>query len=204
MVQTAITAKTAVIYCRVSTEDQSCERQERDLKVFAERAGYDVKAIYKETASGAKNDRKQRAEVMKLAQARQIDAVLVTELSRWGRSTTDLLETLNRLASFNVSVIAQTGMTFDLSSAQGKLMLGIMASLAEFERDLLRERVKSGLNAAKAKGVKLGRQEGQNPSDKYTARVIDLINAGRSYRWIAHELQISKTTVTAIAKRRAG
>ena len=82
-------------------------------------------------------------------------------------------------------------------------MLGVMASLAEFERDLLRERVKSGLSAAKAKGVKLGRQVGQNPSDKYAARVIEMIDAGRSYRWISHELQISKTTVMAIAKRRA-
>ena len=132
---------------------------------------------------------------------REIDAVLVTELSRWGRSTVDLLDTLNTLASFGVSVIAQTGMTFDLQSAQGKLMLGVMASLAEFERDLLKERVKSGLAAAKAKGVKLGRQVGQNPSDKYAAKVIEHIEAGRSYRWIEHEMQISKTTVMRVAKR---
>ena len=201
MIQAA--TKRAVIYARVSTSEQDTARQERDLKAFAERAGYDVQNVFVETASGAKNDRKERAKVMKLAQSREIDAVLVTELSRWGRSTSDLLDTLNTLASFGVSVHAQTGMTFDLQSAQGKLMLGVMASLAEFERDLLKERVKSGLEASKAKGVKLGRQVGDNPSDKYAARVIELINAGRSYRWIEKDLQISKTTVMAIAKRNA-
>lgn len=82
-------------------------------------------------------------------------------------------------------------------------MLGVMASLAEFERDLLRERVKSGLISVRAKGVKLGRQAGQNPSDKYAAKVLAHLAAGRSYRWIEHEMQISKTTVAAIARRSA-
>jgi DNA invertase Pin-like site-specific DNA recombinase len=77
----------AAIYCRVSTADQCCERQERDLRAFAERAGYEAVGVFKETGSGAKLDRVERRKVMALAQARQIDAVLVTELSRWGRST---------------------------------------------------------------------------------------------------------------------
>jgi putative DNA-invertase from lambdoid prophage Rac len=75
------------IYCRVSTDDQSCERQELDLRAFARRAGHHIVAVFKETASGVKNDRVERKEVMALAQAREIDAILVTELSRWGRST---------------------------------------------------------------------------------------------------------------------
>src|SRR5271165_1412141 len=72
----------AAIYCRVSTADQSCERQERDLRAFAERAGYEAVGVFKETGSGAKLDRVERRKVMALAQARHIDAVLVTELSR--------------------------------------------------------------------------------------------------------------------------
>ena len=72
----------AAIYCRVSTADQSCERQERDLAAFADRAGYEVAGIFKETGSGAKLDRAERRKAMALAQARQIDAILVTELSR--------------------------------------------------------------------------------------------------------------------------
>lgn len=74
--------QSAAIYCRVSTADQSCERQERDLRAFAERAGYAVVGVFKETGSGVKLDRIERRKVMALAQARRIDVVLVTELSR--------------------------------------------------------------------------------------------------------------------------
>ena len=119
---------------------------------------------------------------MALAQARQIDAVLVTELSRWGRSTQDLVQTLDNLHSWKVSVLAQTGLTFDLSTAGGKLMRTIMAGLAEFERDLIRERVKSGLAGAKARGVKLGRRTGYRPSDKKAKKVISQHAEGLSYR----------------------
>ena len=72
------------IYCRVSTDDQSCARQERDLRAFAKRADHDVVGVFKETASGAKDDRPERNKVMALARAHKINAVLVTELSRWG------------------------------------------------------------------------------------------------------------------------
>lgn len=82
------------IYCRVSTADQSCERQERDLLAFAERGGLEVAGIWKEVASGAKDQRPERKKVLALAQDRRIDAVLVTEMTRWGRSTQDLLATL--------------------------------------------------------------------------------------------------------------
>jgi putative DNA-invertase from lambdoid prophage Rac len=73
------------IYCRVSTDDQSCERQEGDLRAFAKRAGHKIVAVFKETASGVENARPERAKVLALARARKIDAILVTELSRWGR-----------------------------------------------------------------------------------------------------------------------
>ena len=87
----------AVLYARVSTSDQCCDRQERDLRAFAERGGYEIVAVCRETGSGAKLDRVERKRVMALAQAREIDVVLVTELSRWGRSTIDLLHTLHDL-----------------------------------------------------------------------------------------------------------
>jgi putative DNA-invertase from lambdoid prophage Rac len=73
----------AALYCRVSTTDQSCERQERDLATLAQRAGYEVVGTYKETASGVKLDRAERKHVLALAQRHEIDVVLVTELSRW-------------------------------------------------------------------------------------------------------------------------
>src|SRR5215470_6348524 len=186
------------IYCRVSTDDRSCERQERDLRSFAKRSGHKIVGVFKETASGARNDRVERNKVMALARNHEIDAILVTELSRWGRSTQDLVQqTLDDLHSWKVSVLAQTGLTFDLSTSSGKLMRTIMAGLAEFERDLIRERVKSGLAAAKARGVSLGRQEGQRPSDKLAKKVLELHRRGLSYRLIARDVGLSKNTVMA-------
>ena len=192
----------AAIYCRVSTADQSCERQERELRAFAERAGYETVAVFRETGSGAKENRAERRKVMALAQGRHIDAVLVTELSHWGRSTLDLLETLRELEARRVSVVAMTGMTFDLSSATGRMMATMLAGIAEFERDLLRERVRSGLAAARARGRVLGRQTGQRPkSDRLAPKVLALVEAGRSYRLIGRELGLSKNTVAAIVQR---
>jgi putative DNA-invertase from lambdoid prophage Rac len=192
------------IYCRVSTDDQSCERQERDLRAFARRAGHKVVAVFKETASGADNGRPERAKVLALARAHKIDAILVTGLSRWGRSTQDLVQTLDDLHGWRVNVLAQTGLSFDLSTASGKLMRTIMAGLAEFERDLIRDRVKSGLAAARARGVKLGRQVGQRPSDRKAKRVLGMHADGLSYRLIARNVGLSKNTVMDIVRRNTG
>jgi len=194
--------KKVAIYCRVSTADQSCERQERDLLEFAARSGYEVVGIWKETASGTRNERAERKKVMALAQARKIDAVLVTELSRWGRSTTDLINTLNELESRGVSLIAQTGLQFDLTTAQGRLVASIFSAIAEFEAALTRERVKSGLANARARGKKLGRQPGLTPKIKrLTPKVLELVESGSSYREISSQLKISKNTVLDIVKQ---
>ena len=191
----------AAIYARVSTADQSCERQLRDLAGFAERGGYEVIEVFRETASEMKANRSARTEVMKLAQARHIDAILVTELSRWGRSTQDLFDTLNRLSGWRVSVVAMSGMTFEVDTPHGRMMT-MLAGIAQFERDMLSERVRSGLAAARARGRKLGRQTGDRPkSDRLAPKVLALVAEGRSYRWIARDLGLSKNTVAAIVGR---
>ena len=127
-------------------------------------------------------------------------AIQVTELSRWGRSTQDLVQTLDDLHGWKVSVLAQTGLSFDLSTASGKLMR-TSAGLAEFERDLMRDRVKSGLAAARARGVKLGHQVGQRPSDKKAKRVLGMHADGLSYRFTARNVRMSKNTVVMRARQ---
>jgi len=134
--------------------------------------GHRIVGVFKETASGAKNDRPERKKVMALARAREIDAIPVTELSRWGRSTQDLVQTLD--------------------------------DLHEFERDLIRDRVKSGLAAASARGVILGRHVGHRPSDKKAKKVLAQHKEGLSYRLIGRNLGLSKNTVMEIIKREAG
>ncbi|WP_158745725.1 recombinase family protein [Acidisphaera sp. L21] len=192
----------AALYCRVSTADQSCARQERDLAAFAERAGYRVVGTYKETASGVKLDRAERRKVLLLAQRREIDAVLVTELSRWGRSTADLLATLKELEARRVSLVALNGMAFDLSTPHGRMMATLLAGIAEFERELTVERIRSGIAAAKERGKRLGRQPGQRPkSDRLAPKVLALIAQGRSYQLVGREVGLSKNTVAGIVRR---
>lgn len=158
--------------------------------------------IFKETGSGVKAERGERRKVIALAQRREIDAVLVTELSRWGRSTTDLLATLKELQARRVSVIALNGMTFDLSTPHGRMIATVLAGIAEFERELIQERIRSGIAAAKARGKRLGRQPGQRPkSDRLAPKVLALVRQGRSYRLIGREVGLSKNTVADIIKR---
>lgn len=197
--------KRVAIYCRCSTDRQELERQRRELTEFAHRAGYEIVGVFEEVASGSKDERVQRKKVLALAQARKIDIVLVTEVSRWGRSTIDLLNTAQELRTRDVSIVAQSGLQFDFDTPQGKLMYTMMAGLAEFERDLTRERIKSGLAAARAKGKLLGRQPGQSPKriKRIEGQVKQFASDGKSYRWIAKELHISTTTVTRILKPRA-
>ncbi len=190
------------LYCRVSTADQSCARQERDLTAFSERGGYDVVGTFKETGSGVKLDRAERRKVLALAQRREIDAVLVTELSRWGRSTTDLLATLKELEARRVSLIALNGMAFDLSTPHGRMIATVLAGIAEFERELIQERIRSGIAAAMARGKRLGRQPGQRPkSDRLAPKVLALVALGRSYRLVGREVGLSKNTVADIVRR---
>jgi DNA invertase Pin-like site-specific DNA recombinase len=127
--------QSATLYCRVSTADQTCARQERDLKAFAKKAGYKIVGVWKETGSGAKDDRAERKKILALAKARDIDVILVTEITRGRRSMLDLFHTLQDLKAWDVSLVVQTGLQFDLRSAQGKLIASLMAALGIVKRD---------------------------------------------------------------------
>jgi putative DNA-invertase from lambdoid prophage Rac len=190
------------LYCRVSTADQSCARQERELAAFAERSGYDIVGIFKETSPDVQLDRAERRKVMSLPQARQVDAVLVTELSRWGCSTTDLLATLKELEARRVSMIA--------TERHGIRSLHA-AWMDDCDRAGRHRRARArtdpgthplGNCCCKARGKRLGRQFGQRPkSDRAASKVLPLIEQGRSYRLISREVGLNKNTVAEVAKR---
>lgn len=101
-----------------------------------------------------------------------------------------------------MSVLAVSGLQFDLSTPHGKMIASVMAALAQFERDLIRNRVTSGLANAKARGKKLGRQPGQRPSDRKAARIAELSGEGLSLQLIGRQVDLSKNTVGAILRRR--
>ena len=95
-----------------------------------------------------------------------------------------------------------SGLAFDLSTPHGRMMATIIAGLATFERELIQERIRSGMAAAKARGKRLGRQPGQRPkSDRLAPKVLALVAQKRSYRLIGRELGLSKNTVADIVKR---
>ena len=108
-----------------------------------------VVGTYREAGSGAKEDRTERRKALALAQRREIDAMLVTELSRWSRSTLGLLHTLRELEARCASFITSNGLAFELAAPHGRMMATMLAAVAEFERELIAERVRSSLAAAK-------------------------------------------------------
>ncbi|SNR85295.1 Resolvase, N terminal domain [Puniceibacterium sediminis] len=118
---------------------------------FGERGGNDMVAVFKESASGVFANRVARNRVLDLMQARNINAIMGSELFRWGRSTQDLLDTFNRLAGWKVLVVAINRMTFELDSPRRRMMATMQAGIAQFERDLLSKRVKSGMAAPQAR-----------------------------------------------------
>ena len=114
----------------------------------------------------------------------------------------DLLATLKELEARRVSLVALNGMAFDLATPHGRMMATLLAGIAEFERELTVERIRSGIAAARARGKKLGRQPGQRPkSDRLAHEVMALVEQGRSYRLIGREVGLSKNTVADIVKR---
>jgi len=101
-----------------------------------------------------------------------------------------------------VSVVALNGMTFDLATPHGRMMATVLSGVAEFERELIQERIRSGIAAAKARGKRLGRQPGHRPKpDRLASRVMALVAKGRSYRLIGREVGLSKNPVADIVKR---
>ena len=153
------------LYARVSTTNhhQDPELQLRDLRHWAEANGHQIAQEYVDHGvSGAKASRPALEEMMKHAEHGRFDAVVVWKLDRFGRSLQHLVNAVAQLTEWHVAFVAYKD-NIDLSTPAGRLLFGVMASMAEFERSLIQERVKAGLRNARAKGKKLGRPESKNP-----------------------------------------
>jgi DNA invertase Pin-like site-specific DNA recombinase len=170
----------AVLYARVSTVDkgQDPEVQLSDLREYAIRRGFEVVAEFVDFASGARNGRPEYHRMFDAARKRQFDVLLVWRYDRFARSMQELVNALEEFRTLGIDFISYRE-NADTTTAEGKLIFGIMASLAEFERALIAERVKAGMARAKAQGKHVGRP--RIPLQKEAAIRRDLL-AGRSLR----------------------
>src|ERR1041385_3893412 len=184
----------AGLYARVSTTDQqTLPMQSRAMREYAARRGWTITLQVREVGSGAAQ-RQAREKLLQAARRREIDVVLVWRLDRWGRSVTDLLTTLQHLEPVDVGFVSLTE-ALDLTTPTGRAMAGLLAVFAEFEREILRERVRAGLAHARQNGKKLGRPI---TAGLHGDQVRKLHRAGVSKSEIARRMQIGRTSVRRI------
>jgi DNA invertase Pin-like site-specific DNA recombinase len=184
----------AGLYARVSTSDQqTIPLQIRALREYAVRRGWTITLQVKEVGSGA-SERQLREKLLEAARRREIDVVLVWRLDRWGRSVADLLATLQELEHLGVGFVSLNE-ALDLTTPTGRAMAGLLAVFAEFEREILRERVRAGLSQARHNGTKLGRPA---TAARQAPEIRKLHRAGVSQAEIARRLQIGRTSVRRI------
>ena len=184
----------AAIYARVSTNDQqTIPLQIRVLREYAVRRGWTIALQVKEVGNGA-SQRQLREKLLEAARRREIDVVLVWRLDRWGRSVADLLATLHELEHLGVSFVSLTE-ALDLTIPAGRAMAALLGVFAEFEREILRERVRAGLEYARQSGKILGRPV---TAGLQADKARKLYRAGVSKAEIARRLQIGRTSVRRI------
>ena len=183
----------AAIYARVSTVDQKCEMQLRELREYCGRRDWQIAGDYVDIGwSGTKASRPELDRLMRHAVEHRFDCVVVWKLDRFGRSVLNLVESLNRLASAGVRFIATTqSIDTDESNPTSKLLLYILAAVAEFEREMIRERAVAGLANARHRGKQLGRRKLLFDRD----RALNLHRDGKSIREIANAMKVNRGTL---------
>ena len=184
----------AALYARVSTLDQqTLPMQMRAMRDYAANRGWTVAMQVKEVGSGAVR-REQRQQLIDAARRREIDVVLVWRLDRWGRSLLDLVTTLQELIDLNIGFVSLTE-ALDLTTSTGRAMAGMLSVFAAFEHDILRERVRAGLDHARQSGTRLGRPP---TAAIKAAEVRKLFRQGISKSEISRRLDIGRTSVRRI------
>jgi putative DNA-invertase from lambdoid prophage Rac len=157
---------------------------------YALARGWDVVTKIKEVGSGA-TQRPQRTDLLKLCRKRQVDIVIVWKLDRWGRSVADIVSTLQELQELGVQFVSITE-ALDFTTAMGRAMSGLLAVFSEFEREMISERVKAGVNQARLKGKRLGRPPEAKEKEK---EIKKLWKKYGNKSMVARELVISRRSV---------
>jgi putative DNA-invertase from lambdoid prophage Rac len=186
-------------YCRVSTTDQTTENQAKEIEV----AGFkiDRKRVVTETVSGSVAAAQRKSFARLLDRLEQGDVLVVTKLDRLGRNAMDVRATVEALADSGVRVHCLALGGVDLTSAAGKMTMGVLNAVAEFERDLLVERTQAGLKRAKAEGKAIGRPPALTGDQQATIRQKRA--EGASLGRLAKEYGVSRAAIQRVQKRAA-
>ena len=198
----------AVIYARVSStgDRQSTERQVADLKRYAAASGMEVIEVFEEKASGTKKDREQLAACLEFLRGGGAEHLLVTELSRLGRSLRQVLEVVDELTAAGINIYFQSqGLNTIVDGkpdATVKAMVSMFGTFAELERTMIVDRLQSGREIAKEKGKRMGRPEGSGMTKeellaKYP-KAVKRLQAGRTIREVAADCKLSTKTVQKV------
>ena len=181
-------------YCRVSTADQTTDNQIQEISA----AGFTVQKgrAITETVSGSVPAMERKGFLALLNKLEVADVLIVTKLDRLGRNAMDVRATVERLAAIGVRVHCLALGGVDLTSPAGRMTMGVIAAVAEFERDLLIERTQSGLTRAKAQGKVLGRPKSINAED--SKQVIDRLKNGEAVAALAREYRTSRQSIMRI------
>ena len=189
---------TLFAYARVSTTEQTVENQRMEI----ERAGYQVDYFYADVGISGASCAAQRPEFARLLlQIRDGETLVVSKLDRLGRDAQDVGATIRMLAKRRIEVVVLQLGKLDLASAAGKLMLAMLAAVAEMERDILVERTKAGMLRAVAQGKTIGRPELLTPGqrDAIAARLA----GGETVSALAREYQVSRPTLRKVLSKPA-
>ena len=186
------------IYARVSTKEQTTDNQIEQLKQVATKAGWSVSTVYADVVSGSKG-REQRPELdamLKAVTRREVNRVMVWSVDRLGRSLQDLVSTMQEVQAAGADLYLHQ-QSIDTSTPAGKALFQMCGVFAEFEREMIRERVKAGLERTKAKGTKLGRRP-IAPIKVDKVKQMKQENPSLSVRKLAKMMELSPTSIQNI------
>jgi DNA invertase Pin-like site-specific DNA recombinase len=191
-------------YLRVSTQDQDLEKNKGDILRLANEKGLGHVAWVVEKVSGTQDWRERKLGKV-LLEMKEGDTLIVSELFRLGRSTLQILEVMKLAKEKGIAVYAVKGGWSLNGSMESKIVLAMLAMVAEIERDLISERTKEALRAKKAAGIKLGRPKGPGKSklDKYREEIIALLQVGSRQNYIASRYGVTPASLSNWLKRRS-